>query len=154
MATYDPGGDGLRLVQAARGADEAIGSRYTMDGEHWSSWVTYQATISAINLAVFDPGDGARMVYAFRDQNGNVVTRMLAGWTRSGTTLDAVGLAVFDPGDGSRLYQAVRDENEYVSFRHTLDGEDWTDWERINRGSTLNPVTLAVFNPGGGKGVP
>ena len=112
------------------------------------------STLSAVNMTVFDPGDGPRLYQAMRGTDDGAYTRYTtdgenwSSWVQTGSTLSAVNMAVFDPGDGPRLYQAMRGTNDGAYTRYTTDGESWSVWMKDR--PTLGEVNMAVFDPGNG----
>ena len=138
-----------------RGTNDGAYTRYTTDGENWTGWVQISSTLSAVNMEVFDPGDGPRLYQAMRGTSDGVYTRYTTdgenwtSWVQTGSTFSAVNMEVFDPGDGPRLYQAMRGTNDGAYTRHTTDGENWSSWAQT--GSTFSAVNVAVFDSGNGS---
>jgi len=70
-----------RLYQAMRGTDGKAHTRYTLDGDNWTAWLTDGVTLGDVSIEAFDPGSGNRLYQAMRGSSYYVWNRFTTGLT-------------------------------------------------------------------------
>ncbi len=132
---------GVIVVQANRGTDFSINTRYSNNGINWSGWTMSGYTFGDITMKTIN----GKLFQAVRGSDQGIYTRYTVNgsdwtpWTISGWTYGDVTMETFN----GRLYQSIRGTNNGIYTRYTVDGDTWSNWELS--GGTLGEVSLYPF---------
>lgn len=134
-----------RLYQAARRpSDNAVLTRYTVDGETWTSWESNGGTRGSVSMLVYD----GKLYQAIGGATSNFVyTRSYSigtgwsSWDSNGGTQANVSMVEYR----NRLYQAVGGASSQGVFTRSYTSADgWSEWE--SNGATQDDVSMIVYD--------
>jgi hypothetical protein len=138
---YTPPGKSERLYQSAVRRNKELYTRYTVDGNNWTSWQKSLTSLGDVKMVVFKdrlyqfaPGGIGTIRYRYTDGNS------WSSWYKIAkkTPIDIEAQVYMD-----RLYISFRDYNNKVQTGYTTDGGNWS-WDTNGR-VTNAAVEMEVF---------